>query len=457
MSSEAEICRYWSPFRALKPQVLRREIWWNKLRCIGFFLVPKNPSKAAQVAERGWLPPREQRSFLRGWSQEVAEHPQWIHPLCHFCDATICKKPRWRQREVTIDIVEKRNEEGKRMQKTETRWWFQRFFMFTPIWGRFPFWLIVFRWVVQPPTRETSLRIQGIFLSERPERPWPWPFLDVRCVGQPFNSKSWSFCSVPEVVPVMPQCGQKGSGNLSLWKETSNTLIPPQKKWTDITWPEKKPCSKESSLPTPLFIRAHSFVFGGVIHGCKAFSLREKSTYPHPVVSLNKVLLGIPLGGRLEHLWLEAWQSTRSKGYFSLGKRWVPIHTRKSTAEVDLNSMFRSTSTAVAWTHIASRSRHVWRSMSSLRIVDITIFDLSAVSSGITTNQYKPLTRCTFFSLLALHALLYLQVVIAIHLLNLTGLFWVGWWCRIMLYRLPVWSMCTHWGMPNPWITVGKY
>ena len=30
--------------------------------------------------------------------------------------------------------------------------WFQIFFIFTPIWGRFPFWLIFFRWVVQPPT-----------------------------------------------------------------------------------------------------------------------------------------------------------------------------------------------------------------------------------------------------------------------------------------------------------------
>ena len=27
------------------------------------------------------------------------------------------------------------------------RWWFQTFLMFTPIWGRFPFWLIFFRWV----------------------------------------------------------------------------------------------------------------------------------------------------------------------------------------------------------------------------------------------------------------------------------------------------------------------
>ena len=26
-----------------------------------------------------------------------------------------------------------------------SRWWFQTFFIFTPIWGRFPFWLIFFR------------------------------------------------------------------------------------------------------------------------------------------------------------------------------------------------------------------------------------------------------------------------------------------------------------------------
>ena len=31
-------------------------------------------------------------------------------------------------------------------------WWFQRFFIFTPIWGRFPIWLIFFRWRLKPPT-----------------------------------------------------------------------------------------------------------------------------------------------------------------------------------------------------------------------------------------------------------------------------------------------------------------
>ena len=37
------------------------------------------------------------------------------------------------------------------------RRWFQIFFIFTPIWGRFPIWLIFFRWV--ETTNQTSLRI----------------------------------------------------------------------------------------------------------------------------------------------------------------------------------------------------------------------------------------------------------------------------------------------------------
>ena len=34
------------------------------------------------------------------------------------------------------------------------RWWFQTFFIFTPIWGRFPIWLIFSDGLVQPPTRQ---------------------------------------------------------------------------------------------------------------------------------------------------------------------------------------------------------------------------------------------------------------------------------------------------------------
>ena len=33
------------------------------------------------------------------------------------------------------------------LSKGFARWWFQIFFLFTSIWGRFPFWLIFFKWV----------------------------------------------------------------------------------------------------------------------------------------------------------------------------------------------------------------------------------------------------------------------------------------------------------------------
>ena len=36
---------------------------------------------------------------------------------------------------------------GEQNHQSISGWWFQTFFMFTPIWGRFPFWLIFFRWV----------------------------------------------------------------------------------------------------------------------------------------------------------------------------------------------------------------------------------------------------------------------------------------------------------------------
>ena len=42
-----------------------------------------------------------------------------------------------------------------------TRWWFQIFFIFTSTWGRFPFWLVFFRWV--ETTNQSNLcRISSI-------------------------------------------------------------------------------------------------------------------------------------------------------------------------------------------------------------------------------------------------------------------------------------------------------
>ena len=39
-----------------------------------------------------------------------------------------------------------------RLVKYYTGWWLQRFFIFTPIWGRFPTWLIFFSKGLKPPT-----------------------------------------------------------------------------------------------------------------------------------------------------------------------------------------------------------------------------------------------------------------------------------------------------------------
>ena len=49
---------------------------------------------------------------------------------------------------VPLRKVGKDMEENRKIRLTSiARWWFQRFFIFIPIWGRFPSWLIFFRWV----------------------------------------------------------------------------------------------------------------------------------------------------------------------------------------------------------------------------------------------------------------------------------------------------------------------
>ena len=75
-------------------------------------------------------------------------------------------------------------------QRWTTRWWFQRFFIFTPIWGRFPIWLIFFTWV--ETTNQTKMLMTWFFWRPDPcvyfcspkgwchvvqnmlHRNWPW-------------------------------------------------------------------------------------------------------------------------------------------------------------------------------------------------------------------------------------------------------------------------------------------
>ncbi len=57
---------------------------------------------------------------------------QWVHGMCPQTQ----KKITWLAGNAAF-----------LMGDTSSRWWFQIFFIFTSIWGRFLFWLIFFRWV----------------------------------------------------------------------------------------------------------------------------------------------------------------------------------------------------------------------------------------------------------------------------------------------------------------------
>ena len=52
------------------------------------------------------------------------------------------------------------------------RWWFQIFFIFTPIWGRFPFWLIFFTGV--ETTNQLGICSQKIAWDVLPLKPSTW-------------------------------------------------------------------------------------------------------------------------------------------------------------------------------------------------------------------------------------------------------------------------------------------
>ena len=53
-----------------------------------------------------------------------------------------------------------------------TGWWFQIFFIFTPIWGRLPIWLIFFKWVETTNQLDIFKIFQVILVTS-----WPSPCL----------------------------------------------------------------------------------------------------------------------------------------------------------------------------------------------------------------------------------------------------------------------------------------
>ena len=78
----------------------------------------------------------------------------------------------WKHIDWSVKLVAKQLVVELRKKIYKTGWWFQIFFIFIPIWGRFPIWLICFKWVEttnQKISGQLSL-LQGLFLpfKQRP-------------------------------------------------------------------------------------------------------------------------------------------------------------------------------------------------------------------------------------------------------------------------------------------------
>ena len=81
---------------------------------------------------------------------------------------------------------------GEKASKQLARWWSQIFFIFIPIWGRFPIWLIFFRWVETTNQASKQLGFGGFFLD--PQNPPPKKTILSRWPWKTFSGlSSWSF------------------------------------------------------------------------------------------------------------------------------------------------------------------------------------------------------------------------------------------------------------------------
>ena len=99
--------------------------WWHQPGSLGTRLDPLIFSPGAQCVEPVWSMSKEEF--------EESQRQAWLltgRKMEQKCGNRSCFK----QNPYTVPSI-------------YARWWFQIFFIFTPIWGRFPFWLTFFKWV----------------------------------------------------------------------------------------------------------------------------------------------------------------------------------------------------------------------------------------------------------------------------------------------------------------------
>ena len=105
----------------------------------------------------------------------------------------------------------------KKQDPTFSRWWFQRFFIFTPTWGRFPIWLIFFKGV---ETTNQFLQLKTMALT------WRHLMFFLYWTHDEWHEFSLDFCLPKRWVLRMVY-------EIPLWWKVTNGTVPLPCKWAD--------------------------------------------------------------------------------------------------------------------------------------------------------------------------------------------------------------------------------
>ena len=118
------------------------------------YFIKWTTSLTNSLSERPPLPWDRRTFAVSNWPRDFQKHHKWLGKKSSsfvYVEAVFLLVASKR---VEKQEVKQIRDIGGKQQKT--RWWFQRLFIFTPIWGRLPFWRAYFSNGLKPPTRKST-------------------------------------------------------------------------------------------------------------------------------------------------------------------------------------------------------------------------------------------------------------------------------------------------------------
>ena len=151
-----------------------------------------------------------------GWNHQLEKFWAYMQHNCK-CNSTVTEQWPFFLRKFSSDTGAK-----KYPRSTRTRWWFQIFFIFTPIWGRwtqFDEHTFQMGWFNHQPENDIGSKIQDF-----PIQNFCWMYLAVlccRCFFGPFDFRMWQ--SVRGTVRTVCQNWSLWFFHQTTWEETPPT------------------------------------------------------------------------------------------------------------------------------------------------------------------------------------------------------------------------------------------